>query len=414
MSLSVPLGRYFAANGLFSLNVYSGDTQWQTTTSVSPLSPGITPSGAVVAPVAFSSGYAAFSSTGATLWTVQLPSPGGAPCMGPGDMFFVAGSGQASTSGPYLAAIATEGGAVIWTFTPPDVPEQPEAVTDPALSLDGTLVVVGMGTTVVAVGSALGQLVWSVDLSATTSGEVVSVSFAPGGDVLVLVHSGVVGLNVGSGATLWTYTAEGQQAGSMAVGVGGLLYLTLSNGVQAVNATTGTGAWWVNTTSPPVAVMVAAGDVVLYVVPRQDEECTVYAVDQSSGQEVWSFDVELGGGAPVGLALSPGPVLVLTSTNGVIGISGGAWGVTLVASVGRMCSALLDGPSPVGHVEWLVCVSLVWLHDPVGGGGSRTAVPISHTKPHTKPHTGTVGCVSPLRAVCSIVWLCFVSERGRA
>jgi outer membrane protein assembly factor BamB len=257
---------------------------------------------------------------------------GWAPCLAPTGVLFLAGDAS-------LTALSTSTGATVWTYTNTDI-----VLTTPALSPDGSLVVVATPYQVLGVHAGTGTLVWATNL--TQYDTFASITLDPAGDVYVVVTGGVLALNGSCGEVRWNFSVDSYPPPALALGSGGLLYVATPSGVHALDCASGHEVWSVGTpVSESVVVTVAGDDVVLHVTTGgPSREFLVSALDGANGTLLWAYGVpNYHGDDAVALVLGPGPQLLLVSSYAVHSIGGAC------AAVRVCCSAL---PVVVGTRSW--------------------------------------------------------------
>ena len=241
----------------------------------------------------------------------------------------VAASGGVAFAGTgvdTIYAMDARTGRELWRFAT-------DSTENNQLATAGGTVFVGSGDGgVTALNAATGKQLWAVD-SSSDSGLVVTggVVYA-GTSPKTPEHTGVVALSAGAGETLWTYVlpAISDIIGGLAVG-GGLVHLTTGNGeVIALHQATGTQAWRhvlpgeeFDEPGPVVAgTAVYAGGM---------KSGVVYALDATSGRELWHRHLNGGG---VNVAVASGLVFA-SNGNGLSALNASTGAVLWQASVAQ-------------------------------------------------------------------------------
>lgn len=151
--------------------------------------------------------------------------------------------------------------------------------TSPAAA-DGKIFVAGNGSSLFCINASTHAAAWN----ATFAAAVKSTPVVGDGKVYVTTADRLYALDAANGAEAWNASQTGTSS-TPAVS-GGTLIAGSSDGLHAYNASTGTPLW----TFPAARVDVSpviAGDVAYF--GTNEKTGTVYAVDTSTGVEVWSY-----------------------------------------------------------------------------------------------------------------------------
>jgi hypothetical protein len=123
-------------------------------------------------------------------------------------------------------------------------------------------VLYGTASGLVAVRST-GTLVWTCPLPGTLLS---AVAFGQGGIVYAATTSGLTAVSSGSGSVLWTFAAPAPAStapATLALTSAGVVVFTAPCCLYAVDGQSGDQVWASSFTDPPLALAIAAGDVVV-------------------------------------------------------------------------------------------------------------------------------------------------------
>ncbi len=298
---------------MYALNATSGSVEWEQPSVQATYPPGLDATGVLYTTQGLD--VAAYNYLGNSLWV--MGNPGRAPCVPPSDVLFLA-------SGATLTALSTTYGDPRWTLS-----LSGDAATDPALSPDGSLVLMATTTHVLAVTAVDtddAQVWWSVPLNTSLVGTPGTLSVGGDGSVYVLGTKALLCMDGSSGATRWVVPVGKSPPSALALGTHGLLYLATANAVLAVDGTSGHQVWSVEAVDAgPTPLTVAAGDVVLYVVTDTvDDQYVIIALEGETGSRLWAYALTVFPMAGNAVALVPGPglQLVLVTQHCVYSVTG--------------------------------------------------------------------------------------------
>ncbi len=248
--------------------------------------------------------YALDQTTGQQRWkSSSYKTPSGAAVDG-GVVYF-------GTADGLIVALDAGNGTERWRGT---VSPTGGAVNAPAVA-NGLVYAGTTGGGFVAVDASTGAFAWRVDTGSDGTGTAIvadgvayigsSADIAPGGHLRAV--------DAQSGRVLWQ--VDGMNYSPTVAG--GVVYTATSSGVVgARDATGGAERWRFQVQGVARAPAVAGG--VVYV--AADTEHRVYALEASSGRELWHYDVD--GGNQCCIAVAKGSVFVGTTFGGVYEIGG--------------------------------------------------------------------------------------------
>lgn len=281
--------------------------------------------------------------TGAALWesashydgATQLISTDGSVYLGTGD--------------GHLVALDAASGVEQWKvkLTPSGA-----SVHNPAAA-DGFVYAGTAGGGFVAVDARSHQVAWTGDLHGDDTGTAV----ASGGIAYIAagvdsVSGTLHAFDAKTGNHLWDGPSPDLQSPTI---LGGMGFSATRNGlIDAIDTTTGTVRWSIQLTGK-VRPMAVVGPT-LYL--AADEEKRVYAVEASTGNRLWQFDVD--GSNDCCIAVAKGAVFVSTMAGTVYSIGGD--GATIAAQpFASPAPMVTPAPTPASFAEMQVRIS--WTTD---------------------------------------------------